>query len=107
MKYLILILTILYLVGCGKQAQLSPKNTEHIISQSQVFILFYDKSQTNTEKLITQGKKWNIELVYDYKNLNGLAIHIPNVNDVEEVKNFYTQTKGVLSIEQNQINQLH
>lgn len=95
------------MAACGKTQQNQPAVTEQSQINNGVLIIFYDKSETSVEQLLAQGKKWNIELLYDYKSMSGLAIRIPNKNKIEKIKNFYKQTKGVLSVENDQINQLH
>lgn len=109
MKYLTLFASALCLIACGKPPSTAIQQgaVSQQAQESQVFIIFYDKTQTNTKQLVEQGRKWHVELVYDYRNLNGLAIRIPNKNDVESVKEAYRKMKGVLSIEKDQINQLH
>lgn len=107
MKNLLIILTALFVTACGKtQLDLQTASTQSQANNG-VLIIFYDKTETSVEQLIKQGEKWHIELVYDYQNLNGLAIRVPNKNDIESVKNTYRQTKGVLSVKNDQINQLH
>ena len=109
MKYFMLFATALCLMACGKPASTTvhQETVNQQAQESQILIIFYDKTQTNTEQLVEQGKKWHLELVYDYRNLNGLAIRVPNKNDVESVKEAYRNMKGVLSIKEDQINQLH
>lgn len=107
MKKSLIILTALFMIACGK-AQTNPQTfPEQTQASNGVLIIFYDKSETSTEQILSEGKKWHIELVYDYKSLNGLAVRVPDLKNIEEIKTFYQQRKGVLSVENDQINELH
>ncbi|MCW9699455.1 MULTISPECIES: hypothetical protein [unclassified Avibacterium] len=41
------------------------------------FIIFYDRTLTNPQQLITASQKLGTELLYEYQNLNAIAVHIP------------------------------
>lgn len=69
-------------------------------------IIFYDKTIGKTA-LLQAVQDYDAELLYDYKNLHGIAIKLPNEKDVDEAIGFFKKVDGVLSVERDSIMQLH
>ncbi|OOF48733.1 hypothetical protein BKK52_05195 [Rodentibacter trehalosifermentans] len=88
MKKSLIILTLLFIMGCSETQQNRPVISEQIQANNGVLIIFYDKSETSVAQLLSLGKKWNITLVYDYKSMNGLALRVANPNEIAHIKNF-------------------
>ena len=69
-------------------------------------IIFYD-ANVGEKSLIEAVKAYNVELVYHYKQLNGIAIRLPAEKNVDEAIRYFEQIKGVLGVSQDRVNQLH
>lgn len=51
-------------------------------------------------------RKYNATLLYDYKNLNGVAISIPQSRGESNAIHYFEKIKGVLSVQKDKKMQL-
>ncbi|WP_159991122.1 hypothetical protein [Pelistega ratti] len=93
----VLLLLSLFLVACQATSSTKGKN----------LIIFFDKNQTTTQQLLEKGKPWQLQLVYDYQTLHGMAVYVPNAEDIAQVKDFYHQQPEVFSVNEDQKMELH
>ncbi len=57
----------------------------------------YD-AKTGKEPLLQAIKKYGCEIIYDYKNFNGMAIRKPKDKSIEDTMQHFRKIKGVLSV---------
>ena len=95
MKKLLVIFTVLFsLAAC----QSAPKTAQSQEPQNRTLIIFYD-AQAGKEPLFKAAQKYGSEIIYDYKNLNGAALRVPdNQTPAKDIK-YYKKVPGVLSVE--------
>lgn len=75
------------------------------VAAKETLIIFYDAA-IGKEKLMRAVEKQNAELLYDYKNFNGIAIAVP-VADLKSTIDYYTKVDGVLSVSISRQLELH
>ncbi|VGM94747.1 Uncharacterised protein [uncultured Avibacterium sp.] len=88
-------------------AQTSSLQVEQTSSATRDFIIFYDRTLTNAPQLIAACQKLGAELLYEYKNFNAIAVHIPENLELSSLKTKLSQIKGVLEVNESQMMQLH
>ena len=94
MKKLLVIFTVLFtLAACG-----TPQTKEAQESQNRTLIIFYD-AQVGKEPLFKAAKKYGSEIIYDYKNLNGAALRVPDNKTPAKAIKYYQKVPGILSVE--------
>ena len=67
-----------------------------------VFIVMYDK-EVGKEAILKGIKRSKATIVYDYKNINAMAIKKPNDTTLKESMTYFQGIKGVLSVEYDHI----
>lgn len=83
-------------------ANIEQKNQHY---SSDTLLLFYD--ETGKQAVLDAIRNYQANIVYEYQNFNSFAIRIPKEKDIEQAKIFFSQVKGILSVEKDQIMQLH
>lgn len=69
---------------------------------STVFLIMYD-SKIGKAALLKSIKDYECEIVYDYVNINGMALKKPEGKTLEETMQYFREVKGVLSVEYNYV----
>lgn len=69
-------------------------------------IIFYEPN-TSKEKLLKAAKEYGSEVIYEYKNLNGIAVTIPHKQTASDAILFYKRIEGVLSVTEDTKQELH
>ncbi|GJH39567.1 hypothetical protein RCZ04_01170 [Capnocytophaga sp. HP1101] len=67
-------------------------------------------SYQNQKALILLKKevqKYGAEMLYEYKIIKGIAIKVPENKDIREAKTYFSNIKGVTSVEYDQINHIN
>ncbi len=104
MKTLVFILLSTLLCAC----QSTPTQSTTIPSQQQAqdttgnLIIFYD-DQTGSAPLLKAVKTSGATLVYEYKNLHGIAIRPSSKTNIEDTIAYFKKINGVLSVEQDRL----
>lgn len=106
MKTLVFVLLATLLCAC--QSPSTPAQSTAIPSQQQTqdttgnLIIFYD-AQIGSAPLLKAVKTSGATLVYEYKNLNGVAIHPSPKTNIEDAIAYFKKVNGVLSVEQDRL----
>jgi len=79
--------------------------TDTVSSYSHILIVFYD-SAIGKKDLLKTVKKLKGNILYDYKNFNGIAASFPQDANINTVMATLRKVKGVLSVEQDKVLQL-
>ena len=106
MKTLAFILLSTLLCACHSPS--TPTQSPAIPSQQQAqdtngyLIIFYD-AQTGSAPLLKAVKTSGASLIYEYKNLNGIAIRPSSKTKIEDAIAYFKKINGVLSVEQDRL----
>ncbi len=106
MKTLLFVLLSTLLCACQNPS--IPAQSTAIPSQQQAqdntgnLIIFYD-AQTGSAPLLKAVKVSGVTLVYEYKNLNGIAIRPSSKTKIEDAITYFKKVNGVLSVEQDKL----
>ena len=65
-------------------------------------IIFYD-AQTGSAPLLKAVKTSGATLVYEYKNLHGIAIRPSSKTNIEDAITYFKKVNGVLSVERDRL----
>ena len=65
-------------------------------------IIYYDP-ETGNKELLAAAEEYGSEILYVYKNLNGIAVTVPNGKSVDDAIKYYEQVHGVLSVHRDRI----
>lgn len=95
MKKLFFIFTVLFSLAACHTAH---KTADNHCPQNRTLIIFYD-AQVGKEPLFKAAQKYGSEILYDYKNLNGAAVRVPDNKTPAKAIKYYKRVPGVLSVE--------
>ncbi len=65
-------------------------------------IIFYD-AEIGKKPLLEEVEKSGAEIIYDYKNMNGMAIRKPSTMSLSEARKHFSGVRGVLSVEYDHV----
>lgn len=106
MKTLAFVLLTTLLCAC--QSPSTPTQSTATPSQQQAqdttnnLIIFYD-AQIGSAPLLKAVKTSGATLVYEYKNLYGIAIRPSSKTNIEDAIAYFKKVNGVLSVEQDRL----
>lgn len=81
-------------------------NTSFNTDANSILIIFYDTA-IGDKPVVKASKKYGSQIIYQYKTLKGLAVTVPKGKTKAEAIKFYEQVEGVLSVNEDQVHQLH
>lgn len=99
LSYILILLLFVMLGACRATKALPGKTTNENL------IIYYSPDCGNTE-LLSAAEKYGSKVLYVYKNINGIAVTVPNGKTVLEAMKYYEKVNGVLSVVQDQKMQL-
>lgn len=92
---------VVCLAACGSHKSM----VTAVDGNATTLIVFYDAS-VGKAPLMRAIDKSGSELVYDYVNLNGVAVRVPSSMTESQAIDYYNAVKGVLSVQRDQKMQL-
>lgn len=96
---ILLLLSILILPACKVD-----KTVGKVVPDANLII--YYEPETGSKDLLKAAKKYGSEILYVYKNFNGIAVTVPRNKKVDEAMKYYEKIPGVLSVTQDRKLQL-
>lgn len=105
---LIVQIALMLLTSCKtKQAVIEapiPKQVHQDIQERSpdVFLVMYDEN-IGKEPLLEAIKKYGVEIKYDYKIINGMALKKPENKTLEETMQYFRGIKGVTTVEYDHV----
>ena len=99
---ILLQVALLILTSCGTKqmvTQIEQIGERPVPEHSpNVFLVMYD-AEIGKEALLKAIKDYKVEIIYDYRMMNGMALKKPDDKTLEETMAFFRKVKGVLSVE--------
>ncbi|WP_428070731.1 hypothetical protein [Candidatus Avelusimicrobium alvi] len=74
-------------------------------AENRTLIIFYDP-QTGKQPLLEAVRRQQAEVLYDYKNFNGMALSVPPGQNIQKTIRLFEKVPGVLSVQQDKRMQL-
>lgn len=69
-------------------------------------LIIYYEPETGNDDLLRAAKKYGSEVLYVYKNINGIAVTVPKNKNLHYAIKYYENVKGVLSVTKDEKLQL-
>lgn len=79
------------LSGCS-----TAKTAKESVPNQNLIICYEPK--TGNKDLLHAAKKYGSEVLYVYKNINGIAVSVPKNKNLPDAIKYYENVKGVLSV---------
>ena len=94
-----LVITLLQ-TACTNQKNQSQTTVSQNVQKTKSLIIYYDAKQ-GKDVLLKKAASFGAEIFYDYKNINAIAVKIPNEKTVEDAEKYFGSIPGVLSVTQD------
>lgn len=86
-------------------------NDRHFKQQPQIspntLIVFTENNPRAQEKLMKAVRRSGAEIVYNYRNMSGVAIRKPANWSLEKTRRYFAKVKGVTAVDYDRVNHLH
>ena len=105
MKYIRVFLILGLVMQCMAKQKVEQKEVELQNIYNHNPITHYDR-EIGKEYLLKSVQNYRAELLYDYDNINGIAIKIPSDKSIREAIRYFQQVKGVLSVNRDEVMQI-
>ena len=110
MKHILTVLIALFcLCSCKTRQHIEaaiPIQHEYTPEHSpNVFLVMYD-AEIGKEPLLKAIKDYQVEIIYDYNIINGMALKKPDGKTLEETMHYFKTVKGVTHVEYDHIYRL-
>ena len=66
-------------------------------------LIIYYGEEVGKQPLLAAIKEYNATIIYMYRNINGIAIRIPEGADIEEAIDYFNDVEGVLLVSRDHI----
>lgn len=96
LSYILVLAAVALLASCR-----SAKPAGEVAANDNL-IIFYDPEAGNSE-LLKAAEKYGSKILYVYKNINGIAVTVPNGKSVLDAISHYEKIKGVLSVTKDEV----
>ena len=73
---------------------------------NRTLIIYYDET-TGSTPLLNAAKEYGAEIIYQYQNLKGIALRIPEGKNVAEAIKHFKAVEGVTSVTRDRKQRLH
>lgn len=88
--------------NCAGERLVPSRNCKNMSPST--LIIWYDASGKDSKKALLKAvKDYKAELIYDYKNFNGIAIRIPDGSNINDAITYFQKVKGVLQVNRDHI----
>ena len=106
---IILQVALLLFTSCSTKKtveRLQPIENASVAEHSpDVFLVMYD-AEIGKEPLLKAIKDYDVEIIYDYNIITGMALKKPEGKSLEEMMAYFKKIKGVVSVEYDHITRL-
>lgn len=68
-------------------------------------IIFYDPS-AGSRALLDAARIYGSEVIYEYRNFNGIAVTVPRGKTIDEAIQFYERVEGVIQVNRDEMLEL-
>ena len=105
-KILLLLIAILF-VGCVQTQKAMYQQEETYTQEERTLIVFYDENEISLPKLKRKVKSYGAEIIYEYKEMKGIAVRISQGKSIEQGRKYFESIKGVTNVMKDGKVELH
>ena len=105
-KILLLLIAILF-VGCMQTQKAVYQQEETYTQEDRTLIIFYDENEISLPKLKRKVKSYGAEIIYEYKEMKGVAVRIFRGKSIEQGRKYFENIKGVTNVTKDSKVELH
>ena len=105
-KILLLLIAILF-VGCVQTQKAVYQEEETYTQEDRTLIVFYNENEISLQNLKRKVKSYGAEIIYEYKEMKGIAVRISRGKSIEQWRKYFENIKGVTNVMKDSKLELH
>lgn len=80
---------------------------ETYTQEERTLIVFYDENEISLPELKRKVKSYGAEIIYEYKEMKGIAVRILRGKSIEQGRKYFENIKGVINVMKDSKVELH
>ena len=107
MRKILLLLVAMSFIGCTQIQKAVYQEEETYTQEERTLIVFYDENEISLPKLKRKVKSYGAEIIYEYKEMKGIAVRISQGKSIEQGRKYFESIKGVTNVMKDGKVELH
>jgi len=107
MRKLLFTLIAISFISCTQTQKAVYQQEETYTQEERTLIVFYDENEISLPKLKRKVKSYGAEIIYEYKEMKGIAVRISRGKSIEQGRKYFESIKGVTNVMKDGKVELH
>ena len=107
MRKLLFTLIAISFISCTQTQKAVYQQEETYTQEERTLIVFYDENEISLPKLKRKVKSYGAEIIYEYKEMKGIAVRIFRGKSIEQGRKYFESIKGVTNVTKDSKVELH
>ena len=106
MRKILLFIAISF-ISCMQTQKAVYQQEETYTQEERTLIVFYNENEISFPKLKRKVKSYGAEIIYEYKEMKGIAVRISQGKSIEQGRKYFENIKGVTNVMKDGKVELH
>lgn len=93
--------------SCMQTQKAVYQQEETYTQEDRTLIVFYNENEISLPKLKRKVKSYDAEIIYEYKEMKGIAVRISRGKSIEQGRKYFESIKGVTNVMKDGKVELH
>ena len=93
--------------SCMQTQKAVYQQEETYTQEERTLIVFYNENEISLPKLKRKVKSYDAEIIYEYKEMKGIAVRISQGKSIEQGRKYFESIKGVTNVMKDSKVELH
>ena len=93
--------------SCMQTQKAVYQEEETYTQEERTLIVFYDENEISLQNLKRKVKSYGAEIIYEYKEMKGIAVRISQGKSIEQGRKYFESIKGVTNVMKDGKVELH
>ena len=107
MRKLLFTLIAISFISCTQTQKAVYQQEETYTQEERTLIVFYNENEISLPKLKRKVKSYGAEIIYEYKEMKGIAVRISQGKSIEQGRKYFESIKGVTNVMKDGKVELH
>ena len=107
MRKLLFTLIAISFISCTQTQKAVYQQEETYTQEDRTLIIFYNENEISLPKLKRKVKSYGAEIIYEYKEMKGIAVRIFRGKSIEQGRKYFESIKGVTNVMKDGKVELH
>ena len=107
MRKILLLLIAMSFISCTQAQKAVYQQEETYTQEERTLIVFYNENEISFPKLKRKVNSYGAEIIYEYKEMKGIAVRISQGKSIEQGRKYFESIKGVTNVMKDGKVELH